>query len=98
MKTVKSLGGENIELNKYDKNIHTAMKRKLSFSFMLGLSQGFVFFFLFACYSLSFWYGAKLINDKVYNPSTKETYKIGDIFTVFISILFGTQGFGLFMP
>jgi hypothetical protein len=98
MKTVKSLGGENIELKKYDEIIHTAIKTKLSYFFLLALLQGLVFLFLLASYGFSSWYGAKLINDKVYNPSTKETYKIGDIFTVFISILFGTQGFGLFMP
>jgi hypothetical protein len=38
MKTVKSLGGEDIELKKYVKNIQTAMKTKLRFSFLLGMS------------------------------------------------------------
>jgi hypothetical protein len=62
MKTVKSLDGENIELKKYDKNIHTAMKTKLSFCFLLGLLQGLVFLFLFASYGFSSWYEAKLIS------------------------------------
>jgi ATP-binding cassette subfamily B (MDR/TAP) protein 1 len=47
---------------------------------------GFSFFFMFAVYSLGFWYGGRLITNGEMLP--------GDILTVFFSIMVGAMGIG----
>ena len=48
---------------------------------------GGVFFAMLACYALGFWYGSKLVHDKVHNMG--EPYTAGDVLIVFFSILMG---------
>lgn len=48
---------------------------------------------MFLSYSLSFWYGGKLINDGTENSAFGRAYTSGDVMVCFFSIL--TGGFSL---
>lgn len=60
---------------------------------MIGLGLGSVFFFLFLDYALCFYLGSKLVGDRVMNDNTGNIYNVGDVMTIFFSIMIG--GFGL---
>jgi len=60
---------------------------------MIGLGLGSMFLFLFLDYALCFYVGAQLVGDQVMNDNTGKVYNIGDVLTVFFSIMIG--GFGL---
>lgn len=44
---------------------------------------------MFLDYALSFWYGAKLIDDGTINSTMDRVYTQGDIFVVFFAIMIG---------
>ena len=58
----------------------------------LALSLGLLFLFQFADYGLGFYYGSKLIEDKITTINDK-VYTSGDVIVIFFSIMF--SGFNL---
>ena len=63
------------------------MKKSLKYAVMSGVGIGGIWFSMFSCYGLGFWYGSKLIHDKVHNMG--DTYSAGTVLVVFFSILMG---------
>lgn len=49
--------------------------------------MGTVAFAMLSCYALGFWYGSKLVHDKVHNMGSP--YTAGDVLVVFFSIVMG---------
>lgn len=77
IRTVAAFGGESKEIERYKTNLQPAEyngKRKGLFS---GIGNGVMWFIIFACYGLAFWYGIKLIiedrdkevEDRDYTPA-----------------------------
>ncbi|KAL4481127.1 hypothetical protein ABPG72_015082 [Tetrahymena utriculariae] len=93
VKTIKSLNGEDYELKNYSQKIIQAYKTNVKFSMVTGLGVGITFCCMFLAYSLSFWYGGKLINNETENSIYDRAYTSGDVMVCFFSIL--TGGFSL---
>jgi len=60
---------------------------------MIGLGLGSMFFFLFLDYALCFYVGSELVGNKVINDNNGKVYNVGDVMTIFFSIMIG--GFAL---
>ncbi|OMJ16591.1 Multidrug resistance protein 1 [Smittium culicis] len=63
MRTIMAFNGQPRELKRYNDSIDDAEKSELKKAKALGLGLGGIFFFIYAIYSLGFWYGAKLIRN-----------------------------------
>jgi ATP-binding cassette subfamily B (MDR/TAP) protein 1 len=61
------------------------------YSIYAGLAIATVFSAMLFAYALSFWYGSKLVNEKI-NNGTK-AYGVGDVLIIFFSII--TSGMNL---
>lgn len=63
-------------MKRYNKHLVTAKKNNVKRCFFNAISNGVLWFFVYACYALSFWYGVGLIieersyseDDRVYTP------------------------------
>jgi ATP-binding cassette, subfamily B (MDR/TAP), member 1 len=69
IKTITSLGVQSFMKRRYDYQLAKAEREGISLSLYGGVSLGFIFFTMFATYSLGFWYGAILISDKTFDTS-----------------------------
>jgi len=98
IRTVTTFSGEGRESAKYNKNLADALAVGLRKGLMNGLGIGLVFFVLFGTYSLSFWYGSKLIADKAWNPVHDRSWAGGDVLTVFFSVIMGAMALGQASP
>ncbi|KAF2077589.1 hypothetical protein CYY_001130 [Polysphondylium violaceum] len=98
IRTVTTFSGEMRESEKYNKNLADALAVGLRKGLMNGVGIGLVFFVLFGTYSLSFWYGSKLIADKAWNPVPSRAWAGGDVLTVFFSVIMGAMALGQASP
>eukprot|EP01132_Coremiostelium_polycephalum_P000417 gene417-527_t len=98
IRTVVTFSGEESEVKRYSFNLQHALKVGMKKGFMNGLGIGLVFFVLFGTYSLSFWYGSKLIADKHWNPVPGRAWMGGDVLTVFFSVIMGAMALGQASP
>ncbi|EFA76462.1 ABC transporter B family protein [Heterostelium album PN500] len=87
IRTVATFSGEERENARYAANLNEALKIGRKKGVYNGLGIGSVFFVMFASYSLAFWYGAKLITDKTYNPVAGRDWQGSDVLTVFFSVI-----------
>ncbi|PVU89854.1 hypothetical protein BB561_005137 [Smittium simulii] len=85
IRTVMAFNGQSRELKRYSKSNHIASKFEKKKSLVLGLGLGGIFFFIYAIYSLGFWYGAKLVRQGTYEPA--------QVLNVFFAVIIG--GFSL---
>ncbi|OLY83009.1 Multidrug resistance protein 1A [Smittium mucronatum] len=85
MRTVMAFNGQDRELDRYNKSIDEAEISELKKSKALALGLGGIFFFIYAIYSLGFWYGAKLIRNNESAPDK--------VLNVFFALIIG--GFSL---
>jgi len=86
IRTVYSFVAESLIANTHLKYLHTAMNKNIHKAHLMAAGIGFSFFFMFAVYALGFWYGGQLIKDN--------EMQIGDVLTVFFSIMIGAMGIG----
>lgn len=70
----------------------------LKFGKFAAISIGATFFILFADYSLALWYGSKLVNNGEYNNIYGRNYTVGDVITIFFSIMMGGFSLGSTAP
>eukprot|EP01133_Synstelium_polycarpum_P008407 gene8407-9888_t len=98
IRTVATFSGEERENTAYSNNLLEALKVGKQKGLMNGLGIGLVFFVLFASYSLAFWFGSKLINDKRNNPIHGRNWTGGDVLTVFFSVIMGAMALGQATP
>jgi ATP-binding cassette subfamily B (MDR/TAP) protein 1 len=86
IRTVYSFVSEESLIRKHSGLLQSAIEMSEKKSHLMAAGIGFSFFFMFATYSLGFWYGGRLINNGEMLP--------GDIIIVFTSIMIGAKAIG----
>lgn len=91
IRTVAAFGGENKEVKRYEKNLLFAQRWGIRKGMIMGFFSGYMWFIIFLCYALAFWYGSKLVlDDKEYSP--------GNLLQVFFGVLVGALSLGQASP
>ncbi|XP_038611446.1 ATP-dependent translocase ABCB1 isoform X2 [Tachyglossus aculeatus] len=90
IRTVIAFGGQKKELERYNKNLEEAKKVGIKKAITANISMGVAFFLVYASYALAFWYGTTLI--------LSGEYSIGEVLTVFFSVLIGAFSIGQASP
>ncbi|XP_042540641.1 phosphatidylcholine translocator ABCB4 isoform X2 [Dipodomys spectabilis] len=90
IRTVIAFGGQNKELERYQKHLENAKQIGIKKAISTNISMGIAFLLIYASYALAFWYGSTLVISK--------EYTIGNAMTVFFSILIGTFSIGQAAP
>lgn len=71
IRTVAAFGGENKEVERYEKNLVSAQHWGIRKGMVMGFFTGYTWCLIFFCYALAFWYGSTLVLDeKEYTPGT----------------------------
>ncbi|EGW07208.1 Multidrug resistance protein 1 [Cricetulus griseus] len=90
IRTVIAFGGQNKELERYNKNLEEAKNVGIKKAVTANISIGIAYLLVYASYALAFWYGTSLV--------LSNEYSVGQVLTVFFSILFGTFSIGHIAP
>uniref|UniRef100_A0A2I3GHL1 ATP binding cassette subfamily B member 4 n=1 Tax=Nomascus leucogenys TaxID=61853 RepID=A0A2I3GHL1_NOMLE len=90
IRTVIAFGGQNKELERYQKHLENAKEIGIKKAISANISMGIAFLLIYASYALAFWYGSTLVISK--------EYTIGNAMTVFFSILIGAFSVGQAAP
>uniref|UniRef100_A0A8C6HP09 Bile salt export pump n=1 Tax=Mus spicilegus TaxID=10103 RepID=A0A8C6HP09_MUSSI len=71
IRTVAAFGGENKEVERYEKNLKFAQRWGIWKGMVMGFFTGYMWCLIFFCYALAFWYGSRLVLDEgEYTPGT----------------------------
>lgn len=98
IRTVVAFDGQDKEMNRYNIHLENAKSNNIKRSFFNALSNAFMWFFVFACYALSFWYGVGLILKERDLPEEDKVYTPGNMISVFFSTLVASWNFGQLAP
>uniref|UniRef100_A0A8C6GQA9 P-type phospholipid transporter n=1 Tax=Mus spicilegus TaxID=10103 RepID=A0A8C6GQA9_MUSSI len=90
IRTVIAFGGQQKELERYNKNLEEAKNVGIKKAITASISIGIAYLLVYASYALAFWYGTSLV--------LSNEYSIGEVLTVFFSILLGTFSIGHLAP
>ncbi|XP_029414181.1 multidrug resistance protein 2 isoform X2 [Nannospalax galili] len=90
IRTVIAFGGQKKELERYNKNLEEAKSVGIKKAITASISVGAAYLLVYASYALAFWYGTSLV--------FSNEYSIGQVLTVFFSILMGTFSIGHTSP
>uniref|UniRef100_A0A8C6RHU3 Multidrug resistance protein 1 n=1 Tax=Nannospalax galili TaxID=1026970 RepID=A0A8C6RHU3_NANGA len=90
IRTVIAFGGQKKELERYNKNLEEAKRLGIKKAITANISIGAAFLLMYASYALAFWYGTSLV--------IAEEYSIGQVLTVFFSVLIGAFTVGQASP
>ncbi|XP_023591826.1 ATP-dependent translocase ABCB1 [Trichechus manatus latirostris] len=90
VRTVMAFGGQKKELERYNKNLEEAKRIGIKKAITANISMGAAFLLIYASYALAFWYGTTLVLSK--------EYSIGQVLTVFFSVLIGAFSVGQTSP
>ncbi|XP_053914028.1 ATP-dependent translocase ABCB1 isoform X2 [Cuculus canorus] len=90
VRTVIAFGGQEKEIKRYHKNLEDAKRIGIKKSITSNISMGAAFLLIYASYALAFWYGTTLV--------INEDYSIGNVLTVFFSVLIGAFSIGQTAP
>uniref|UniRef100_A0A8C6BJM6 ATP binding cassette subfamily B member 1 n=1 Tax=Monodon monoceros TaxID=40151 RepID=A0A8C6BJM6_MONMO len=90
IRTVIAFGGQKKELERYNKNLEEAKRIGIKKAITANISMGAAFLLIYASYALAFWYGTSLV--------LSEEYSVGQVLTVFFSILIGAFSVGQASP
>ncbi|XP_068942330.1 ATP-dependent translocase ABCB1 [Petaurus breviceps papuanus] len=90
IRTVIAFGGQEKELERYNKNLEEAKNLGIKKAITANVSMGIAFLLIYASYSLAFWYGTTLI--------ISGEYSIGEVLTVFFAVLIGAFSIGQASP
>ncbi|MBN3326378.1 ABCBB protein, partial [Atractosteus spatula] len=91
IRTVAAFGGEKKEVERYDRNLISAQTWGIRKGLIMGFFTGYMWFIIFLCYALAFWYGSNLVVD------TQE-YSPGTLLQVFFGVLIGALNLGQASP
>uniref|UniRef100_W5MNJ9 Bile salt export pump n=1 Tax=Lepisosteus oculatus TaxID=7918 RepID=W5MNJ9_LEPOC len=91
IRTVAAFGGEKKEVERYDRNLISAQSWGIRKGLIMGFFTGYMWFIIFLCYALAFWYGSSLVVD------TQE-YSPGTLLQVFFGVLIGALNLGQASP
>ncbi|XP_045050221.2 ATP-dependent translocase ABCB1 [Desmodus rotundus] len=90
IRTVIAFGGQKKELERYNKNLEEAKRLGIRKAVTANISMGAAFLLIYASYALAFWYGTSLV--------LSGEYSIGEVLTVFFSVLIGAFSIGHTSP
>uniref|UniRef100_A0A8I6ATW0 P-type phospholipid transporter n=1 Tax=Rattus norvegicus TaxID=10116 RepID=A0A8I6ATW0_RAT len=90
IRTVIAFGGQKKELERYNNNLEEAKRLGIKKAITANISMGAAFLLIYASYALAFWYGTSLVISK--------EYTIGQVLTVFFSVLIGAFSVGQASP
>uniref|UniRef100_A0A8C1JKT2 Bile salt export pump n=1 Tax=Cyprinus carpio TaxID=7962 RepID=A0A8C1JKT2_CYPCA len=91
VRTVAAFGGEKKEVQRYDRNLISAQRWGIRKGLIMGFFTGYLWFIIFLCYALAFWYGSSLVVD------TQE-YSPGTLLQVFFGVLIAALNLGQASP
>uniref|UniRef100_A0A4W5MN21 Bile salt export pump n=1 Tax=Hucho hucho TaxID=62062 RepID=A0A4W5MN21_9TELE len=91
IRTVAAFGGELKEVERYDKNLISAQRWGIRKGLIMGFFTGYMWFIIFLCYALAFWYGSSLVVDT-------EEYSPGTLLQVFFGVLIAALNLGQASP
>lgn len=82
IRTVVAFGGQKSEFERYTINLQKTYSTNIKKGLLAGLGFGLVWFFIYASYALSFWYGVTLILEDRKLPPGDQTYTAATMVTV----------------
>ena len=91
---MKAYGQERYEVDKYERHLVADKKVKKFYTFIYGLSVGFVEIVFYTGLLWNFVIGCAFVTGKVHNGNFDRNYRFGDCIGVFVWILNGTYWFG----
>ncbi|XP_042369262.1 bile salt export pump-like [Plectropomus leopardus] len=91
IRTVAAFGGENKEVQRYDRNLISAQRWGIRKGLIMGFFTGYMWMIIFLCYGLAFWYGSSLVVDT-------EEYTPGTLLQVFFGVLIAAMNLGQASP
>ncbi|XP_055935875.1 ATP-dependent translocase ABCB1-like [Argiope bruennichi] len=92
IRTVASFGGEQKEIQRYDKYLKNARAKGIKRGLLTSFGAGLFWFCIFGGYALSFWYGVKLVVEGMDQPDPE--YIPGTLVIVFSNIMLASMWFG----
>ncbi|KAK4873208.1 hypothetical protein RN001_015237 [Aquatica leii] len=92
IRTVTAFGGEKKEEKRYNKSLTFACINNIKRSLYNGICIGTMFFSMYACFALGFWYGVQKI------LADKQNYSVTAMVTVFFSMSMGTWCLSTALP
>ncbi|KAG7166971.1 ATP-dependent translocase ABCB1-like [Homarus americanus] len=95
IRTVIAFGGESKEVGRYEANLGHAKRAAVKRGLVTGIGMGLMWFFIYAAYSLSFYYGTDLILE---SRSGNGNYDPAALIIVFFSVLMGAMNVGQAAP
>ncbi|XP_075841088.1 bile salt export pump [Microtus pennsylvanicus] len=87
MRTVAAFGGEDKEIERYEKNLVYAQRWGIRKGMVMGFFTGYMWCLIFLCYALAFWYGSSLVLDE-------EEYTPGTLVQIFLCVIVAAMNFG----
>uniref|UniRef100_A0A6Q2XFI1 Bile salt export pump n=1 Tax=Esox lucius TaxID=8010 RepID=A0A6Q2XFI1_ESOLU len=87
IRTVAAFGGQQKEVERYDRNLIWAQRWGIRKGLIMGFFTGFMWLVIFLCYSLAFWYGSSLVVDA-------HEYTPGTLLQVFFGVLIAAMNLG----
>ncbi|XP_072516995.1 bile salt export pump isoform X2 [Salminus brasiliensis] len=91
IRTVAAFGGEKKEVERYDHNLISAQRWGVRKGLIMGFFTGYMWFIIFLCYALAFWYGSSLVVDTL-------EYSPGTLLQVFFGVLIAALNLGQASP
>ncbi|KAJ3619098.1 hypothetical protein MTP99_005885 [Tenebrio molitor] len=98
VRTVVAFDGQEKEITRYKKHLQSAEKNNITKNLFSGISNGFMWFFLFASYALAFWYGVGLILEERNLPKEDIIYTPANMMAVYFCTLIALWNFGTGTP
>ncbi|XP_037902429.1 multidrug resistance protein homolog 49-like isoform X2 [Hermetia illucens] len=96
IRTVLAFGGEEKELRRYQEKLTPAEKSGFKAGLVSGIGGGAMWFFIYCCYALIFWYGVSLIVEDRYEEN--KLYTPALLITVLSGVMIGSQNVGSALP
>lgn len=90
IRTVTAYSGQDEEATRYENSLKRAFRTSIRAAIVSGLGVGFALAIVIASYSLSFWYGSRLVRSGDISP--------GDVLLVFLSVAIGASSLGTAGP
>ncbi|KAK3865155.1 hypothetical protein Pcinc_029218, partial [Petrolisthes cinctipes] len=97
IRTVVAFGGEEKEVERYEKNLLDARMAGLQRGLVTGLGMGSVWLVMYASYALAFWYGTGLILE-ARRPESESSMDPSTLVVVFFCVLMGAMNMGQSAP
>ncbi|CAG9824228.1 unnamed protein product [Phaedon cochleariae] len=98
IKTVVAFDGQWKETKLYENHLIEAKCNNIKRCIFISINNFCLWFCIFACYSLTYWYGVHLIVNDRDLPSKERTYTPSSLVTIFFATLGAMWYFGLAAP